>query len=47
MRDIRTLCVRCVSDMERAGYRVARTNRKTKEECDKCYRQGYEHEIKK
>lgn len=39
-KDYRTLCHKCSQDMRDAGYVLKRIG-DVKEECDKCYRQGW------
>lgn len=46
MEDIRTLCQRCKSDYEDAGYEVVFTRNKVKQPCDICGSQGFDYEIK-
>ena len=48
MTDTRTLCYRCKTAYEEAGYRVYRVKEQTfKGECDICSRAGYEYYIKR
>ena len=45
-KDIRSLCGQHAYDMRNAGYQLCRTKNTVKEECDKCYKQGYNYELK-
>ena len=45
--EIRTLCLRCKSAYEGAGYKVYKISNQTiKGECDLCSRAGYDYYIK-
>lgn len=46
MKDIRTLCGQHAQEMRDAGYWLVRTGKEFKCECDKCYKQGFEYELK-
>lgn len=46
MDDIRTLCIRCKSDYEDAGYEVVFTCNKVKQPCDICGTMGFDYIIK-
>lgn len=45
--DTRIFCNKCAQDIRDAGYKLLRTDKKVKEECDKCHRQGYEYILKR
>ena len=44
--DIRTLCYRCKSDYETAGYKLIRINN-IKSECDICCKNGFDYIVSK
>ena len=45
MKDLRTLCPRCRSDYQEAGYRLRLIPGRYKEPCDKCGRGGLTFEL--
>ena len=46
-QDIRTLCYKCATEMELAGYWLFNHGNSNRSECDKCNRQGSNFEVKK
>lgn len=43
MDDIRTYCKQHAVEVINCGYKLMRTQKWHKEECDKCPRQGFEY----